>query len=92
MGQQAKSTQADDPGFSLMCPSESCRDALTKMLAPIPDVPEAMLAAIRSRPRFNTSSHHHYSSYYDAALREMVYTRDRPIFDHFGYRWESAPD
>lgn len=54
-------------------------------------VPAAMRAAIEQRPPHNTSAHEHFSSYYPPSLRTLVETRDRPVFDLFGYAWEEPP-
>lgn len=70
---------------------ESMRDDLLRLLGELGTVPAAMDTAVRSLPAQNTSAHGHYSSYYDAALRDLVFAKDKAIFDYFGYGWEDAP-
>ena len=50
-----------------------------------------MASAIQQAPPQNTSKHRHYSSYYDEELRDLIRTKDAPVFDFFGYEWEDAP-
>lgn len=69
---------------------ENLRDDLLRMLADCTTVPPEMEDAVRSLPDRNTSRHHHYSSYYDDELRDLVLAKDAPVFDFFGYEWQDA--
>ncbi|MCR9245462.1 MAG: sulfotransferase family 2 domain-containing protein [bacterium] len=69
---------------------EALRQDLSRLMQECCEVPAAMQCAIDSLPSQNTSKHGHYSQYYDDELRDLVLAKDRAIFDHFGYRWESA--
>lgn len=42
-------------------------------------------------PKRNVSNHQHYSSYYDAALIDLVRNRFRYEIDYFGFEYESTP-
>jgi hypothetical protein len=71
--------------------TEHLREDLLRLLTGITALPEAMTEAIRALPPQNTSERGHYSSYYDAGLRQLVWEKDREVFDYFGYQWEDAP-
>lgn len=70
---------------------EQMREDMLRLFGECAEVPEAMARAIRELPPQNTSSHRHYSSYYDDELRRLVRDKDAPVFDFFGYEWEDAP-
>lgn len=70
---------------------ESLREDLLGMIGACTTVPPAMASAIQQAPPQNTSKHRHYSSYYDEELRDLIRTKDAPVFDFFGYEWEDAP-
>lgn len=70
---------------------ESLRDDLLDMIGGCTTVPSDMARAIQHAPPQNTSKHRHYSSYYDEELRELIRTKDAPVFDFFGYEWEDPP-
>ena len=70
---------------------EDMRTELPRLLAGCTTVPKPMQEAIEQLPRQNTSQHQHYSTYYDEELRDIVRTKDDPVFDFFGYEWEDAP-
>ncbi|MCA8976164.1 MAG: sulfotransferase family 2 domain-containing protein [Planctomycetes bacterium] len=71
---------------------ETMREDLLRLIAEQCPVSPDMAAAIASLPAQNTSRHRHYARYYDDELRALVLQKDRAIFDHFGYRWQDAPD
>ena len=70
---------------------EDMRNELLRLLSGCTTVPASMQDAIERLPKQNTSKHNHYSSYYDEELRDIVRTKDAPVFDFFGYEWEDAP-
>lgn len=70
---------------------EQLRDELPAMIRSCTEVPAAMQRAIDELPPQNTSRRDHYSSYYDDELRQLVEERERPVLEHFGYRFEPAP-
>jgi len=67
---------------------ENLRDDLLRILGGIVSLPAPMVEAIRAAPKVNVSKHAHYSTYYDADLRQLVEERDRPTLEYFGYRME----
>ncbi len=69
---------------------ETMREDLEQRLGEIVDLPDAMVNAIRSLPPQNTSRHGHYSRYYDEELRDLVFEKDRAVFEYFGYGFENA--
>lgn len=71
---------------------EDMRKELLRLFAECTEVPRSMEEAIMKMPRQNTTQHNHYSTYYDQELRDIVRTKDAPVFDFFGYEWEDAPD
>lgn len=68
---------------------ESLRDDLRRLLAECCAIPPAMNAAIDALPRLNTSTHDHYSRYYDAELRALIEQKDAIALQFFGYRFET---
>jgi hypothetical protein len=70
---------------------ESLRDDLLRMIGECTAVPPDMARAIQQVTPKNTSKHRHYSSYYDPALRDLIRSKDAPVFDYFGYDWEEPP-
>tara|TARA_R110002072_G_scaffold46591_13_gene129337 strand:+ start:70341 stop:70955 length:615 start_codon:yes stop_codon:yes gene_type:complete len=70
---------------------ESMREELLRMFGECTEVPTKMVEAIQQVPPQNTSTHAHYSTYYDPELRDLVRQKDAPVFDYFGYQWEDAP-
>jgi len=71
---------------------ENMRDDLARILGECCEMPTAMEAAIASLPVLNASPHDHYSNYYDEELRDLIYEKDKPIFQHFDYSFESPPN
>lgn len=71
---------------------ENMRPELLRMFRTCTEVPDAMAEAILQVPPQNTSTHRHYSSYYDPELRALIRSKDAPVFDFFGYEWEDGPD
>ncbi|MCB9877582.1 MAG: hypothetical protein H6835_08290 [Planctomycetes bacterium] len=70
---------------------EQMRADMLRLFGECVEVPAAMAEAIRELPPQNTSSHRHYSRYYDPELRRLVRDKDAPVFDYFGYEWEEPP-
>ena len=71
--------------------TEQLREDLLRILAGIVTLPAPMAEAIHALPPQNTSERGHFADYYDAELRQMVWEKDRQVFEYFGYRWEDAP-
>ena len=86
--------QALGPGFDGVSTGrmEHMREDLARMLGECCEVPDALAEAIAGLNRQNASPHGHYSSYYDDELRQLVYEKDRPIFEYYGYEFESGPE
>lgn len=57
---------------------------VARLLAESPQLP-ALRAAIRAEPPRMTSSHRHYSTYYDDELRDLVGELDASWIERFGY-------
>ncbi|MFN3241589.1 MAG: hypothetical protein ACE37K_08765 [Planctomycetota bacterium] len=70
---------------------ETLRKDLLRLFGECVEVPAELDRAIRDLPPQNASRHAHYSTYYDDELRRIVRAKDAPVFDFFGYEWESAP-
>lgn len=67
---------------------EHMREDLERLLSEIVPLPAAMVAAIRTLPPQNTSEHAHWSTYYDAELRQLIAEKDKEAFAYLGYGWE----
>lgn len=52
----------------------------------------ALEAALQATEKKNSSSHSHYSHYYDAALRELIAERERDMIDTYGYAFETKDE
>jgi hypothetical protein len=57
------------------------------------DVPERtqLSAALQRDEKKNSSSHSHYSHYYDDALAELVGRQEHRLIEEFGYKFERQP-
>jgi hypothetical protein len=69
---------------------EGMRSELLRLFSLCTKVPQAMATAIEKMPPQNTSSHAHYSTYYDSELRDLIRAKDAPVFDFFGYEWSDS--
>lgn len=79
----------DAPGATILR-AESLRDALGGWLVQhYPDRPE-WRAFLAHAPDMNRSRHGDVRSYYSPALKRLIATLDRPIFEAHGYDPESA--
>lgn len=53
---------------------------------------DAVAAALPTAERKNSSSHSHYSAYYDDELRELVGERERDLIAAYGYAFEQPAE
>ncbi len=51
---------------------------------------DAIRARFERAPRLNSSSHSHYSLYYDDELRQLIATREKDLIERYGYQFESG--
>lgn len=76
---------ADDVFF---CRVESLRSDLMVFFERIGAATDALRSYVLGLDKKNISEHRHYSSYYTAELADLVFNRDRPIIERFGYVFE----
>lgn len=50
----------------------------------------ALEAALQTTEKKNSSSHSHYSHYYDAELRDLIAERERGLIETYGYSFEAV--
>lgn len=50
----------------------------------------AMEAALQATEKKNSSSHSHYSCYFDSELRELIAERERGLIETYGYSFEDV--
>ena len=51
---------------------------------------EALAKALDKCERKNSSRHSHYSHYYDDELRQLIASKELPLIQRFGYRFETV--
>lgn len=54
------------------------------------DESEKLSAVLGAMEKKNSSSHSHYSHYYDAELRDLIAERERGLIDTYGYAFETT--
>lgn len=64
---------------------ERLREDLLRVLGAIVAIPPPLERAIRAAPPINTSGHGDVRRYYDRELVDLVWERDRLVFETFGY-------
>lgn len=67
---------------------ENFRDELVRLLHETNvDITEEMKSFIYNHPKINTSTRYEYKRYYDNKLIELLYQKDKLIFEIFDYRF-----
>ena len=76
---------ADDVFF---CRVESLRSDLMLFFERIGAATDALRSYVLGLDKKNISEHRHYTSYYTPELADLVFIRDRPLIERFGYVFE----
>lgn len=66
---------------------ETLTEDLIKVLKQYSHITPAQEGLIRSTPCINTTKHKHYRSYYSTELVDLVYEKEKDIFDRFHYEF-----
>jgi len=66
---------------------ENLTEDLVSILKDKAGLTSSQESLIRSTPHINTTEHDHYRTYYSDELIELVYEKDKIIFDRFGYEF-----
>jgi hypothetical protein len=66
---------------------ETLTEDLVSVLKDKSNLTPSQESIIRSTEPVNTTRHHHYRKYYSDELIELVYEKDKTIFDRFGYEF-----
>lgn len=64
---------------------ENMRDDLLRVLDGLVELPAGFADAIRTTPKVNVGRHGAIADHYDAELEQLIWERDRPVFEKFGY-------
>lgn len=70
---------------------ERLREDVVELLGRYHELPDRLVDALRSDPPTNTSSHAHFSSYYDRKLAARVGHVERSLVERFNYQAPATP-
>jgi len=66
---------------------ETLTEDLVSLLKDKSNLTPSQESTIRNTTHVNITRHHHYRKYYSDELIELVYEKDKTIFDRFGYEF-----